>query len=471
MKIQASKEDTTLLNNIKCELEEAQTRLNAIVTICDIEEQVHQLSSDTSKPLYRCPVALKDNFNTKGIRTTASSRILDNYVPVYDATVTKKLKAAGAVIVAKTSLDELGMGGTNLTAYTGKVNNPWDLSRITGGSSGGSAALVADGIVPVALGSDTGDSVRKPAAYCGIVGFKPTYGRISRYGVIPYASSLDTVGYFTTNVEDAALTLEVLAGRDDHDLTSSNKPVEAYHALLNSDLQGKRIAVLKNVQDAIVNKDILDNFNQLCEKMEAQGAIVETVSMDDLHMRALLPTYYIIANAEATANHANLDGIRFGVREDGETLSDVMLNSRTKGFGLEVKKRFVIGAHALAHENQELVFKKAQRVRRVIVDAYQTILNNYDVVIACATSSVASLPEKSFDDTLDTSHLIAENHMILGNFSGFPSITIPSGMVDGLPIGVNISAKPFDEVNLLSVAKGIENITGLAGLCRKGAKA
>ena len=227
--------------------EDAQKKLNAIVTFIDPSEQIEAVKKmDESLPLYGVPIAIKDNFNTKGIRTTASSRILDNYVPIYDATVIKKLKDAGAILFAKTSMDELGMGGTNLNAYTGKVNNPYDVSRISGGSSGGSAALVAEGIVPVAMGTDTGDSIRKPAAYCGVVGFKPTYGRISRYGVIPYASSLDHVGFFTTCIEDAARMLQVCAGRDDHDMTSSYEKIEEYEKNLNSDILGKKIAVLDN---------------------------------------------------------------------------------------------------------------------------------------------------------------------------------------------------------------------------------
>lgn len=220
-------QDKTVLYHETCKkLKKVNEKLNAVVTFCDDENALKELEKiDKDAPLYGVPVVLKDNVSTKGIRTTASSRILDNYVPVFDATIVTKLKEAGALIVAKASMDELGMGGTNINAYTGKVNNPWDLSRISGGSSGGSAVLVASGLVPLAIGTDTGDSVRKPASYCGVVGVKPTYGRISRYGIIPYASSLDHVGYFTSNIEDAAISLEVLAGRDNKDMTSSNREV------------------------------------------------------------------------------------------------------------------------------------------------------------------------------------------------------------------------------------------------------
>lgn len=441
--------------------ESSQKELNAVVTFCDVEDQLKNVQEGT--PFYKVPVVLKDNISTKGIRTTASSRILDNYIPVFDATIVKKLKAAGAIFIAKSSMDELGMGGTNLNAYTGKVNNPYDLSRITGGSSGGSAALVAAGIVPLSIGTDTGDSVRKPACYCGIIGVKPTYGRISRYGIIPYASSLDHVGYFTTCVEDACKTLEILAGRDDKDMTSSARPVEKYSELLNDDINGKKIGIIKNVQDAINDKAITAEFDSLIEKLKDKGAIVEEVEFDKRYMNALLPTYYVISNAEATANHSNLDGIRFGMREPGDDLEQIMINSRTKGFSSDVRKRFVIGSYSLFVENQEKLFRKAQRVRRVIVDDLKAKLDNYDVLIANAAGTVAPHPDDSFGEKLSDTYMVAENHMILGNFSGYPSITLPIAMVDGLPSGINLLAKPFDEVNMFGIAKAIENVTGFAG--------
>ena len=442
--------------------EDAQKKLNAIVTFIDPSEQIEAVKKmDESLPLYGVPIAIKDNFNTKGIRTTASSRILDNYIPIYDATVIKKLKDAGAILFAKTSMDELGMGGTNLNAYTGKVNNPYDVSRISGGSSGGSAALVAEGVVPVAMGTDTGDSIRKPAAYCGVVGFKPTYGRISRYGVIPYASSLDHVGFFTTCIKDAARMLQVCAGRDDHDMTSSYEKIEEYEKNLKSDIRGKKIAVLDNVMNSIEDQRIVDNFNEVIEKLEKRGAIVERVSMDETLLQTLLPVYLIIANAEACANHSNLDGVRFGMREEGHDLEEIMINSRTKGFSSAVRKRFVLGSYSLFVENQEKLFRKAQKVRRVIVDEYKKILEQYDCVIASAAPTVAPHPEDSVGEKMSDTYLVAENFMVLGNMSGYPSLTLPSGFVEGLPIGINVTAKAFDEQNLLNICKAIEEETGL----------
>lgn len=443
---------------------ESQSELNAVVTFIDVEEQIKKLNTiEKDAPLYGVPIVLKDNVSTKGILTTASSRILDNYVPVYNAHIVDKLKQAGAVVIAKASMDELGMGGTNKNAYTGKVNNPWDTARISGGSSGGSAVLVAKGIVPLAIGTDTGDSVRKPAAYNGVIGVKPTYGRISRYGIIPYASSLDHVGYFTTAIEDAAIALEVLAGRDDRDMTSSFEEVKPYAKDLHANIKGKRIAILDNVQNAIEDSEITSNFNDLMKKLESRGAIVEHVRLDDKLMHAILPTYYIIANAEATANHSNLDGIRFGMREDGENVEDVMIHSRTKGFCSYVRKRFVIGSYSLFVENQDKIFRKAQKVRRLIVDELKKTLDNYDIVIASAAPSIAPLSEDSKDEQLGKDAIVADNHMILGNFSGYPSITIPTGFSKGMPIAVNMSAKPFDEQTLFNIGKAIEEETGLKG--------
>lgn len=440
-----------------------QPQLNAVVTFCDIDEQLEALKDrDPKGKLYGMPIVLKDNVSTKGIRTTASSRILDNYVPVYDANIVERLKEQGAIIIAKASMDELGMGGTNKNAYTGKVNNPYDLKRISGGSSGGSAVLVAAGGVAVAIGTDTGDSVRKPAAYNGIIGVKPTYGRISRYGIIPYASSLDHVGYFTTNVEDACTMLEVLAGRDDRDMTSSYREVEAYRELLNSDLKGKVIGILDSVQDTIKEERIKTNVEDLCAKLAARGAQIRHVQMPQELMETILPVYLTIANAEATANHSNLDGIRFGMREDGESVEEVMKHSRTKGFSAYVRKRFIIGSYSLFVENQDKLFRKAQKIRRLIVDHYRALFEECDCIIASAAPTIAPYEDEAMDEALGLERLVADNHMQLGNFSGYPSMTLPSGSIDGMPIGVNITCRPFEEQTMFNIGKAIEEETGLA---------
>lgn len=443
--------------------EALQGTLNAVITFVDPKEQLDSLPEEGL--LRGVPIALKDNVNTKGVRTTAGSRILSNYVPIYDAFIAEKLKKAGAVNIAKASMDELAMGGTNLSSFIGPAHNPWDTRRMTGGSSGGSAALVAAGVVPMAIGSDTGDSVRKPASYCGVVGVKPTYGRISRYGIIPYASSLDHVGYFTGNIEDACLTLKVLAGRDDRDMTSSTRKVPDYSALLNSNVKGKKIAIIKNVINGISTPAIVTMFEELAEKLRKRGAVVEEYEFDEDLMRAILPTYFIIANCEATSNHSNLDGIRFGVREEGADMAEIMTNSRTKGFGPLIRRRFVIGSYGLFEENQERIFRKAQKVRRLIVEAMDKCFEEYDAIMAPAAGTIAPLIDAETDqDSLGEDSLVAENYLAMGNFSGYPSLTQPMGFVDGCPVGVNITCKAFEETEMFDIAKAIEEETGLKDL-------
>ena len=442
---------------------EAHEKLNAVVTFIDPAEQISNLNEYKEGLRYGVPVALKDNVNTKGIRTTASSRILDNYVPVYDATIVKKLREAGAVFVAKTSMDELAMGGTNLTAATGPVLNPYDTTCISGGSSGGSAVLVAEGVVPMAIGTDTGDSIRKPASYCNIVGFKPTYGRISRYGIIPYSSSLDHVGTFTRTVKDAALSLEVLAGRDDLDMTSSNLPVEHYLDAVKGEVAGKKIAVIKNIIDAIENQETLKCFENVVNGLKAKGAIVEEVEMNQQLLRAILPTYFLIANCEATANHSNLDGLRFGNRKEADSSEGIMMKTRTEGLCAYVRKRFVIGSYGLFVENQERLFRQAQRVRRLICEDVDRVLNEYDAFIAPASANGAPKVDAPAMDQMSDAYLIAENHMALGNFTGYPSITVPMGMTGGMPVGVNLTGRAFEEGELLNIAQAIEDLMNKVG--------
>ncbi|MBF0578495.1 Asp-tRNA(Asn)/Glu-tRNA(Gln) amidotransferase subunit GatA [Erysipelotrichaceae bacterium RD49] len=426
--------------------------LNAAITIVEEPEENPNQGS-----LAGVPIVLKDNVSTKGIRTTASSRILENYVPVYDATITKKLKDAGGVIVAKASMDELGMGGTNRNAIIGPARNPWNPEHITGGSSGGSAALIAAGTTPLAIGTDTGDSIRKPAAYCGVIGVKPSYGRISRYGIIPYASSLDTVGYFTKTIADAAEALEILAGRDDHDMTSSFLPVEDYAKNLNPNLKGQKIGVFKTVADKITDPVIKEAFDNLVAKIKEAGAEVVEVEMDTKLMELIAPIYKTIANAEATANHSNLDGLRFGVRKPGGSVEEVMTNSRTAGFSSYVRARFVIGSYSLFEENQDRLFKKAQKIRRLIVEAYADLFKTVDVILAPAAVSTAPLIEQSSDVRFGQDRF-EEEHMQLANFSGYPSLTMPLGLADGLPFGINLTARAFEEQELFNVAAGLEEL-------------
>ncbi|QRG86455.1 amidase family protein [Bulleidia sp. zg-1006] len=438
----------------------SQEKLNAVITFVNPTEQLGNLGNEGK--LLSMPIAVKDNVNTKGVRTTAGSRILENYVPIYDATIMKKLNQAGAITIAKTSMDELAMGGTNLSSFIGPAHNPWDESRITGGSSGGSAALVAAGVVPMAIGSDTGDSVRKPASYCGVVGVKPTYGRISRYGVIPYASSLDHVGYFTGNIADAALTLEVLSGRDEKDMTSGFEAVEEYSSYVGKDIQAKKIGILGNVYHHIQDKRINELFDKVVSGLKEKGAIVEMIELDEKLMAAIYPSYMIIANCEATSNHSNLDGIRFGNRKEGEHMEEIMVNTRTEGFGEKIRKRFVVGSYGLQADNQERVFRKAQKVRRQIVDMWRKAFQEYDAIIAPAAGTIApKIDEVDAIDPLSDTYLISENYMAIANFAGTPSITQPMGFVDGMPAGINLNTDIWQEGTMFQIGEVIEEITGL----------
>jgi aspartyl-tRNA(Asn)/glutamyl-tRNA(Gln) amidotransferase subunit A len=428
---------------------------NACITIFDEPKQKKSEGS-----LANWSVAVKDNFVMKDVLTTAGSKILSNYIGVYDATSITKLYNQGASFVAKTALDELGMGGTGLTCFTGIVKNPYNQNHQAGGSSSGSAVAVATGAVRMALGSDTGDSVRKPASYCGVVGVKPTYGRISRYGVIPYASSMDHVGYFTTNVKDAAITLEALAGFDPKDPTSIIEHMHAFSEDLTGDLQGKRIGVLQNVMNHIDHSETLDVFNNFIKKIEAQGAIIVPITLNDDLLKTMLPTYYIVANCEATANHSNLSGVNFGLQQPGDTLAELMSNSRTAGFNSMLKKRFVIGSYGLKDDNQEKIYRKAQKVRRLLVKELDKALADVDGLIAPATPFIAPKLEEESIDKLSFKHLISDNYMVLANFSGYPSMTVPMGYINEMPIGVNLTTKAYSEALMFELALGFEKVSG-----------
>ena len=443
-----------LFNNSVELAKKYQDEYNSFVTIVENYEKV-----DSNSILSDIPYALKDNISTKGILTTASSNILSNYVPVYDATVYKKLKEAGAKLIGKTVLDELAMGGTGTTGHTGIVRNPWDSSRQIGGSSAGSASAVALGIVPFAIGSDTGDSVRKPAAYGGIVGFKPTYGRISRYGLFAFASSLDHVGLFTRNVKDAAIVTDIIKGHDNHDMTSLPNDDKEYSKLIDNEVKGKKLFYIKealenNDNDSELNK-ILDNFNEVISKCNELGIEVHEESISKDLLQALYPTYMSISCAEVTSNNANLTGIHFGIRGEGETPNEIIIDARTKGFSELIKRRFVLGSYILQKENQEKLFLNACRVRRMIVDKINELFKEYDGIIMPAACSIAPKFEQK-SDKLSDKYLILDNHMVIGNFGGYPSITIPSGFIDNMPIGINITGRVMEDDIVLNIANKLE---------------
>lgn len=447
---------------------------NAFETI--LEKEAIEIASNLKEPevdniFWGIPVGIKDNFSTKGILTTGSSEILRDYVPVFNATVVQKLLDAHAVPIAKTTLDELAMGGTGTTGHKGITYNPYDPShtRLVGGSSCGSAAMVSNAIVPFALGSDTGDSVRKPASYAGLVGFKPTWGRISRFGLFPFAPSLDHVAYFTRSVEDSALSLSLLAGRDNHDATSSTKPVEDYAKAINNPIKGVKIAVLREVVDSIDDKNILEAFNNTIKELKKQGAVVEYVDFSIKLLESIYPTYMVISCAEATSNNANLDGIKFGPRYEADTYTDVMIKARTKGFCELIRRRFIIGSFALMRENQNDLFLRAQKARRLIVNRTNEILSDYDFIYVPAAPSIAPKFSDS-SDRLSNNYLIADNILVLGNFAGLPSLTLPIGKENNMPFGANVMGRAFEEAKVFNVAKAIENIVGLENMSAREVK-
>lgn len=435
-----------------------QDEYNSFVTIID----KYKMNKKYNTKITGIPYALKDNFSTSGILTTASSNILKNYIPVYDATVYKKLKEAGGILIGKTVLDELAMGGTGTTGHTGKVLNPWDKERMIGGSSAGSCSSVALGIVPFAIGSDTGDSVRKPASYGGIVGFKPTYGRISRYGLFAFASSLDHVGIMARSVKDVAIVTDIIKGKDDYDMTSLENDSKVYENEINNNIKGKKLFYIKEIcnineyqNPSEMLSNALDKFNRTIEMCKKIGIEVDEISIDKNLLNALYPSYMTISCAEATSNNSNLTGISFGVRGDGNSIDEIMFNARTNGFSELIKRRFVIGSYVLQKENQEKLYLNACRVRRMIVNKIDELFKKYDGMIAPASGSIApKFNEKS--DKLSSSYLILENNLVIGNFGGYPSITIPNGLIENMPIGINITCKRENDSLVLNIAHKLE---------------
>lgn len=441
---------------------EVQDKCNAFVTILDDAKE----TNITDNLLSGIPFGVKDNYSTKGVLSTGSSNTLKDYVPFFDATAFKKLKDVGAVMVNKTAMDEFGMGGTGTTCHTGTVLNPWDTSRMCAGSSAGSACAVASGVYPYALGSDTGDSIRKPAAYCGIVGYKPTYGLISRYGLFAFASSLDHCGVLTRSVKDAAIVVDEMKGKDEKDLTSWDSSKINLKNALTGNIKGKKLCYIKELCD-INNfsnpseelKKHLGNFKEKIELIKSNGVTVEEVSIDQKLLNAIASVYVILSCSEATSNLSNLTGISFGPRGEGSTWEEQVKDYRTKGFSPLIKRRFVIGSYILQKENQERYFINAQRVRRLIVNEWKKLFDEFDAVILPVGTGAARHLDGSLDILTDDKNLGAlEEHLQVGNFGGFPSITIPDGFIDNLPVGLNITGNCYDDENVLNIAYGIESL-------------
>ena len=432
--------------------------LNAFITINDkVREEASALGEvEPDNIFFGIPIAVKDNIVTKDLKTTCASHILDNFIPIYDATIVEKLKENKLLIIGKANMDEFAMGSTSETSYFGTPLNPHDKKRTAGGSSGGSATAISGGLVPLALGSDTGGSIRQPASYTGIVGMKPTYGRISRYGLVAFASSLDQIGPMTRTVYENAALLNILVGEDDKDLTSVKKEKEDFTRFIGKDIKGMKIALPKYFVSDIVDEEISKRIKEIISFLKENGAIVDIVDMKYLDTAVNL--YQIIAMAEASSNLARFDGIRYGYRATSFNNVDSMYEkTRGEGFGDEVKRRIMVGSYILSGENAKTYYDKALMVRDDITKEFNRIFKDYDLIIGPTTTRVAPLlgtskddPHKAFmDDVL----------VIPVNMAGLPGLSVPVGKSsENLPIGLHIIGKAFDEVTIYRLASFIEEV-------------
>jgi aspartyl-tRNA(Asn)/glutamyl-tRNA(Gln) amidotransferase subunit A len=401
------------------------------------------------------PVGVKDNLCTEGLRTTCASRILENYEPIYHATVVEKLHAAQAIVMGKMNMDEFAMGSSTENSAFYPTYNPWDFTRVPGGSSGGSAAAVAAGEVYFALGSDTGGSIRQPASFCGIVGLKPTYGRVSRYGLVAFASSFDQIGPLTKNVEDAAYVLQVLAGYDAKDSTSADVEVPDYLSALTGDVNGLRIAVPKEMMGPGISTGVRERVKAALAILENMGATVEEVSLPQVEYA--VATYYLISSAEASSNLARYDGIRYGVRRGGKNLLDLYHETRSQGFGSEVKRRIMLGTYALSSGYYDAYYLQAQKVRTLIQQDFAKVFATYDVVIGPTTPTTAF---KMGEKTADPLTMYVEDICTIPvNLAGLPAISVPCGLSAGLPVGLQVIGNTFAEATILRVAHAFEQAT------------
>ena len=408
-------------------------------------------------PLAGVPVALKDNIMTRGIRTTASSRMLQHFVPPYDATVVRRLEAAGAVVMGKTNCDEFAMGSSTENSAFGPSRNPWNPNHIAGGSSGGSAVAVAAGMSPIALGSDTGGSIRQPASLCGIVGLKPTYGRVSRYGLIAFASSLDQIGPLTRTAHDAATALSALAGADEYDSTASQEPVTDYAGSLSGDIRDIRLGVPRNMLEQGVDRSVHDCFHGALDILRARGA--QLVDIDLPHAPYAIATYYIVATAEASSNLARYDGVRYGFRAEGaRDLKEMYEKTRSQGFGPEVKRRIMLGTYVLSAGYYDAYYLKAQQVRTLVRRDYEQAFQSVDAVVMPTSPTPAFRIGEKVEDPL--SLYLTDVFTVSANLAGLPAVSVPCGLTPNrLPIGLQLTGRPFDEATLLRIGDTYERDT------------
>ena len=451
-----------LTRSLLARIEQLDSELNSFITVTEEQAIAQARAADARRAngetgaLLGAPIGHKDLFCTKGVRTSCGSRMLDAFTSPYDATVVERLANAGAVSLGKLNMDEFAMGSANESSHYGAVKNPWDRSRVPGGSSGGSAAAVAARLLPAATGSDTGGSIRQPAALTNLTGLKPTYGRVSRWGMIAYASSLDQGGPLARTAEDCALMLSAMAGFDAKDSTSVDQPVDDYLAALSQPLAGLRIGLPREYFTPGLDTRIADAVTAVVEELKKLGATVKDISLPN--MQHAIPSYYVIAPAEASSNLSRFDGVRFGYRcENPADLTDLYKRSRAEGFGDEVKRRIMVGTYALSAGYYDAYYLKAQKIRRLVKNDFVSAFEEVDVILGPTTPNLAwKLGEKNADPV---AAYLEDIYTITANLAGIPGLSMPAGFIDGLPVGVQLLAPYFQESRLLNVAHQYQQVT------------
>jgi aspartyl-tRNA(Asn)/glutamyl-tRNA(Gln) amidotransferase subunit A len=450
-----------LTKNYLVRIREVEPKVRAFVTVTDELAMAQARQADAAiaageaGPLTGIPLAIKDVICTQGVRTTCSSKMLENFIPPYNAAVMEKLNDAGAVMVGKANMDEFAMGSSTENSALFVTHNPWDLERVPGGSSGGSAVAVAAGEAIGALGSDTGGSIRQPAGFCSVVGMKPTYGRVSRYGLVAFASSLDQIGPLTQDVTDCALMMNVISGHDKRDSTSVPEPVPDYTRSLKTDLKGMRLGIPKEYYVEGMQSGVADVMKAALKKLEELGAKLDEVSLP--HTPYSLAVYYIIAPSEASANLARYDGVKYGYSYKGKTMWESLEKTRENGFGAEVKRRIMLGTYALSAGYYDAWYLKAQKVRTLIRREFDAVFEKYDALVTPTSPTVPFKIGERADDPL--AMYLSDVCTLPANIAGVPGISIPAGFVDGLPVGMQIIGRHFSEETLLRVAYAYEQAT------------
>ena len=436
--------------------------LNCFITITEEEALKKARRADKKRAsgdynlLTGIPIAQKDIFCTNGIKTTCGSKMLDNFVAPYDATLIKKMNDAGFIMLGKTNMDEFAMGSSNETSFYGPVKNPWDGCRVPGGSSGGSASAVAARLTPAATGTDTGGSIRQPSSFCGITGLKPTYGRVSRYGMVAFASSLDQGGPMTQTAEDAALIMNIIAGFDEHDSTSTEKPTDNYTEKLNNSIKGLKIGLPKQYFDENLDNNVAGVIENGLKELEKLGA--KCVDVELPHTELSIPTYYVVAPAECSSNLSRYDGVRFGHRcKEPKDLSDLYCRSRQEGFGKEVKRRIMTGTYVLSAGYYDAYYIKAQKIRQIISNDFQNVFKNVDIIAGPTTTGVAFKLNEKLNDPI--SMYLSDLYTVSVNLAGLPAISVPSGFINKLPVGMQLIGNYFQESLLMNVAHQYQKVT------------